>query len=51
MKYAGLLLEHPMPENLTNRSGGIDNSKQAAMIWLEIELCPHPWQSVVGRPL
>jgi hypothetical protein len=45
------LLEHPIPENLIIFSGLIDISKQAAMIWLEIELCPQPWQSVVGKPL
>src|SRR5690606_14578408 len=49
-KYVGLLLEHPMPLNLLAFSGSLLISYIALTIWFEIELCPQPWQRVVGLP-
>ncbi len=46
----GLLLEQPMPLNLITFSGTMFISYIALMIWLEIELCPQPWHSVLGLP-
>src|SRR6266487_1230591 len=39
-----------MPLNLMTFSGTILSSYIALMIWFEIELCPQPWQSVLGLP-
>src|SRR6266536_2182494 len=39
-----------MPLNLMTFSGTIFSSYIALMIWFEIELCPQPWQSVLGLP-
>src|SRR5512143_557233 len=49
-KYVGDLLEQPIPLNLTTFSGTTFISYKALMIWFEIELCPQPWQSVLGAP-
>jgi len=49
-KYVGLLLEQPIPLNLITYSGTTLNLYMALMIWFEIELCPQPWQSVLGLP-
>src|SRR6185436_6975222 len=49
-KYAGLLLEQPMPESLTTCVGSIPISKNASMIRSVIALCPQPAHSVVLLP-
>ena len=49
-KYAGLLLEQPMPESLMTRFGSTPISKNASMMRSEIALCPHPAHSVVLLP-
>ena len=49
-KYAGLLLEQPMPESLMTRSGGTPISKYASTMRSEIALWPQPAQSVVLPP-
>src|SRR5829696_8177956 len=49
-KYAGDLLEQPMPLILITWWGASDSSQQTVMIWLEMESCPQPWQRVEGRP-
>src|SRR6185295_19341930 len=49
-KYAGLLLEQPLPESLITRLGSTPMSKKASMMRSEIALCPHPAQSVVLLP-
>ena len=49
-KYAGLLLEHPMPDSLMTSFGFIPISKNASMIRSEIALWPHPAHSVVLPP-
>ena len=50
-KYAGLLLEQPMPDSLTTCCGSMPISKNASMMRSEIALCPQPAQSVVLLPL
>src|SRR6188768_3114320 len=49
-KYAGLLLEQPMPESLMTPRGSTPISKNASMIRSEIALCPQPAHSVVLPP-
>src|SRR6185436_12100842 len=49
-KYAGLLLEQPMPENFSTCFGSTPISKNASMMRSEIALCPHPAHSVVLLP-
>ena len=49
-KYAGLLLEQPMPESLSTCLGSTPISKNASMMRSEIALCPHPAHSVVLLP-
>src|SRR5689334_20679833 len=49
-KYAGVLLEQPIPLILMISFGRSDRSYAAAMIWLVIELCPQPWHSVDSLP-
>ena len=49
-KYAGLLLEQPMPESFSTRFGSTPISKNASMMRSEIALCPHPAHSVVLLP-
>ncbi len=49
-KYAGLLLEHPIPDSLSTRVGSTPISKNASMIRSVIALCPQPAQSVVLLP-
>src|SRR3954468_17423676 len=50
-KYAGLLDEHPMPENFASRSGCTPISYIASMMRSEMALWPQPAQSVVLPPL
>ncbi len=49
-KYAGLLLEHPMPDSLITRSGSMPIAKQASMMRSEMALCPQPAHRVVLPP-
>jgi hypothetical protein len=49
-KYAGLLLEQPMPESFTTDVGSTPISKKASMMRSVIALWPHPAQSVVLLP-
>ena len=49
-KYAGLLLEQPMPDSLMTRFGSTPISKNASMMRSEMALCPQPAQSVVLLP-
>jgi hypothetical protein len=49
-KYAGLLLEQPMPESLITCVGSMPSSKNASMTRSVMALCPHPAQSVVLLP-
>ena len=49
-KYAGLLLEQPMPESLMTSDGSMPSSKNESMMRSVIALCPHPAQSVVLLP-
>ena len=50
-KYAGLLLEQPMPESFTTSFGSMPISKNASMMRSEIALWPQPAHSVVLLPL
>src|SRR5579862_4285877 len=50
-KYAGLLLEQPMPDSFRTRFGSTPISKNASMMRSEMALWPHPAQSVVLLPL
>src|SRR5687768_5309251 len=49
-KYAGLLLEHPIPDSFTTIRGSTPISKNASMMRSEIALCPQPAHSVVLPP-
>ena len=49
-KYAGLLLEQPMPESLITCVGSMPSSKNESMMRSVMALCPHPAQSVVLLP-
>ena len=49
-KYAGLLLEQPMPESFSTRFASTPRSKHASMMRSEIALWPHPAHSVVLPP-
>src|SRR4051794_36730515 len=49
-KYAGVLLEHPIPLNLTVEYGFTPTDLQASIRWLVMLLWPHPLQRVDGRP-
>ena len=49
-KYAGLLLEQPIPDSLMTSVGWMPNSKNESMIRSVMALCPHPAQSVVLAP-
>src|SRR5687767_10579099 len=49
-KYAGVLDEQPMPENLATISGLTLISKNARTIWLLIASWPHPAQRVDFPP-
>src|SRR5258705_7185123 len=49
-KYAGLLLEQPMPDSFRTRLASTPRSKHASMMRSEIALCPHPAHSVVLPP-
>ena len=49
-KYAGLLLEQPMPDSFRTCLGSMPISKNASMMRSEIALWPHPAQSVVLPP-
>src|SRR3954469_8286214 len=49
-KYAGLLLEQPIPDSLITCRGSIPRSKNASIMRSEIALWPHPAQSVVLPP-
>jgi hypothetical protein len=49
-KYAGLLLEQPMPDSLMTSDGSMPSSKNESMMRSVIALCPHPAQSVVLLP-
>src|SRR5829696_812034 len=49
-KYAGLLLEQPIPDSLITSFGLMPISKNASMMRSEIALCPQPAQSVVLPP-
>ena len=49
-KYAGLLLEHPIPDSLTTCRGSTPISKNASMMRSEIALWPQPAHSVVLPP-
>src|SRR5690242_1655326 len=49
-KYAGLLLEQPIPESLITFLGSMPMSKNASMMRSEMALWPQPAQSVVLPP-
>jgi hypothetical protein len=49
-KYAGLLLEQPMPENLMTCVGSTPSSKNESMMRSVIALWPQPAHSVVLPP-
>src|SRR6185369_8059777 len=49
-KYAGVLLEQPIPDSLMTSLGWMPISKKASMMRSEIALCPQPAQSVVLPP-
>src|SRR5689334_7706942 len=49
-KYAGLLLEQPIPESLITCLGSMPISKKASMMRSEMALWPQPAQSVVLPP-
>src|SRR3954451_4993574 len=49
-KYAGVLLEQPMPLNFTVEYGFSPTALHASMRWLVMLLWPHPLQSVEGSP-
>jgi len=49
-KYAGLLLEQPIPDSFTSCVGSMPIAKHASMIRSEMALCPHPAHSVVLLP-
>src|SRR5258708_2545523 len=49
-KYAGLLLEHPIPESLMTSRGWMPISKNASMMRSVIALWPQPAHSVVLPP-
>src|SRR6266850_3405414 len=49
-KYAGLLLEQPMPDSLITWSGWMPSSKNESMMRSVIALWPQPAQSVVLAP-
>ena len=49
-KYAGLLLEQPMPDSLSTRFGSTPISKKASMMRSVMALCPQPAHSVVLLP-
>src|SRR6187551_1150981 len=49
-KYAGLLLEHPMPDSLITSLGWMPISKKASMMRSVIALWPQPAHSVVLPP-
>jgi hypothetical protein len=50
-KYAGLLLEQPMPDSLITWLGSMPISKNASKMRSEIALWPQPAHSVVFPPL
>ena len=49
-KYAGALLEQPMPDSLMTCVGSMPSSKNASMMRSVIALWPHPAHSVVLPP-
>ena len=49
-KYAGLLLEQPMPDSLMTSVGWMPSSKNESMMRSVMALCPQPAQSVVFAP-
>src|SRR4051812_42837874 len=49
-KYAGVLLEQPIPLNFTVEYGLIPTDLHASIRWLVMLLWPHPLQSVEGSP-
>ena len=49
-KYAGVLLEQPMPDSLATRCGSSPASHAAWMMPPVIALCPQPGHSVVLLP-
>jgi len=49
-KYAGVLLEQPMPESLATRRGSSPASKAAWMMLPVMASWPHPGQSVDFAP-
>ena len=49
-KYAGLLLEQPIPDSFTTCVGSMPIAKHASIIRSEMALCPHPAHSVVLLP-
>src|SRR5262245_15659279 len=49
-KYAGALLEQPMPDSLMTWVGSMPRSKNESMMRSVIALCPHPAHSVVFEP-
>src|SRR6266567_5036926 len=49
-KYAGVLLEQPMPDSLSTRFGSMPISKHASITRSEMALCPQPAHSVVLPP-
>src|SRR5690348_1005293 len=49
-KYAGVLLEQPIPLNFTVLYGLTPTDLHASIRWLVMLLWPHPLQSVEGSP-
>jgi hypothetical protein len=49
-KYAGLLLEHPMPDSFNTFLASTPISKHASITRSVIALCPHPAHNVVLLP-
>src|SRR4051795_13697835 len=49
-KYAGVLLEHPIPLSLIVLYGLTPTCLQASTTALVMLLCPHPLHSVEGSP-
>ena len=49
-KYAGVLLEQPIPLNFTVEYGLTPTDLHASIRWLVMLLWPHPLQSVEGSP-
>ena len=49
-KYAGVLLEQPIPLNFTVEYGFTPTDLHASIRWLVMLLWPHPLQSVEGSP-